>query len=257
MPSCESPAIILHHTDYGEADRIVTFLTPGHGRLKGFARAARKSRKRFGASLETFAEVQMSWSARNSGDLVSLRDAELISLRTGLRRNLETLALASYGCELNEALFDDSGIGVDAFRLLQAFLDHLDSEGFSVEARLLLEIRMLGISGYVPHLQHCAACFGPLPEGPVSFSAAADGSLCPACDGGRATLKIDRMTLGTFGRILLTPLTSFKDFRLSALSRKEGQSLLNDALQCHLHKPLKSLAMLNQFSPPETLKPDS
>ena len=47
-----SSAIILHHTDYGEADRIVTFLTPDHGRLKGFARAARKSRKRFGAALE-------------------------------------------------------------------------------------------------------------------------------------------------------------------------------------------------------------
>lgn len=246
-----SPAIILHHSDYGEADRIVTLLTPDHGRLKGFARAARKSRKRFGAALEPFAEVQLHWVSRSSGDLVSLREAELVKLRAGLRRNLETLTLAGYGCELTEALFDESGIGVEVFQLLQAFLDHLDSTGFSVEARLLMEIRMLSLAGYVPHLQHCAACFGALPDGPVSFLAAADGSLCPACDGGRATLRVDRLTLGSFGRILQTPLTRFADIRLSPRSRREGLALLGDALRCHLHRPLKSLAFLNRISPPE------
>lgn len=248
----DSPAIILQHSDYGEADRIVTFLTPDHGRLKGFARAARKSRKRFGASLELFAEVRLSWAVRPSGELVSLKDAELVSLRSGLRRDLETLSLASYGCELVEVLFDESGIGVEVFQLLQAFLDHLDVAGYSVEARLLMEIRMLSVAGYVPHLQHCAACFGPLPEGPVGFAAALDGSLCPACDNGRTVVKVDRMTLGTFGRILQTPLTRFSDFKLSPRSRREGRALLNDALRCHLHRPLKSLESLNRFSPEET-----
>ncbi len=257
MKSTISQAIILHHSDYGEADRIVTFLTPDLGRLKGFARAARKSRKRFGAALESFAEVRLHWVARSSGDLISLRDAELVNLRSGLRRDLETLTLASYGCELTEVLFDESGVGVEVFQLLQAFLDHLDSTGYSVEARLLLEIRMLSLAGYVPHLQHCAACFGPLPNGPVSFAAAADGSLCPACDGGRAAFKVDRLTLGTFGRILLTPLTSFAGFKLSPRSRREGRILLNDALQRHLHRPLKTLASLRRFSPIETLDEDS
>ena len=246
-----SQAIILHHTDYGEADRIVTFLTPDHGRLKGFARAARKSRKRFGAALEPLAEVQMHWVSRSSGDLVSLRDADLVKLRAGLRRDLETLTLAGYGCELTEVLFDDSGAGVEVFQLLQAFLDHLDSEGFSVEARLLLEIRMLSLSGYMPHLQHCADCSSPLPAGQVSFSAFHNGSLCAECDAGRVAIKVDRMTLGTFGRILETPLTRFSGFKLSPQSRQEGQALLNDALRCHLHRPLKSLEMLDRFSPEE------
>ena len=106
MKTHVSQAIILHHTDDGEADRIVSFLTPEHGRLKGFARAARKSRKRFGAALEPCAEVLLHWTARGSGDLVSLRDAELVDLHSGLRRDLETLTLAGYGCELAEVLFD-------------------------------------------------------------------------------------------------------------------------------------------------------
>ena len=243
-----SPAIILRHTDYGEADRIVTFLTPEYGRLKGFARAARKSRKRFGAALEPLAEVQLRWVARASGDLVSLRDAELVCLRAGLRRDLETLTLAAYGCELTEVLFDDAAAGVEVFRLLQAFLDHLDSEGFSVEARLLLEVRMLHVAGYMPPLQHCADCSGALPAGSVCFSALHNGSLCADCDAGRARIRVDRMTLGTLGRILETPLTLFSGFKLSPQSRREGQLLLDDALCCHLHRPLKSLDMLEAFS---------
>ena len=79
MSSQVSSAIILRHIDYGEADRIVTALTPDHGRLKGFARGARHSRKRFGAALEPFAEVRLHWSARPGGELVSVREAELVS----------------------------------------------------------------------------------------------------------------------------------------------------------------------------------
>lgn len=251
MKTISSPAIILHHSDYGDSDRIVTFLTPEFGRLKGFARSARKSRKRFGAALESFADVQLHWVLRRSGELVSLRDAELVSLRNGLRRNLETVILASYGCELTEALFDESGVGLEVFELLRAFLDHLDDQGFSVEARLLFELRILSIAGYVPHLEHCAQCFGALPNGQVSFSAVKDGSLCMACDGKHSQFKVNRMTLGTLGRILKTPLQQFSGFRLSALSRTEGLAITGDALRHHLHRPLKSLDMLCRFSPGE------
>ena len=94
MPLTISPAIVLRHVDYAEADRIVTVLTPDHGRLKGFARAARNSRRRFGASLEPFAEILLHWTARPGSELVSVREAELVNLHAGLRRDLETLALA-------------------------------------------------------------------------------------------------------------------------------------------------------------------
>jgi len=239
-----SPAIVLHHTNYGEADRIVTLLTPDYGRIKGFARSARKSRKRFGASLEMFAEVILHWTQRPGSDLASLREAELVRLRTGLRRDLETLALAGYGCELTGALFDDTVGAAETFTLLQAFLDHLDDEGFSAEARLLLEMRLLSQAGYVPHLQHCALCNAALPSGPVGFSAMRGGSLCDACGGRTADLHIDRMTLGTLGRILQTPVDRFDGFRLSPLSRFEGLAVAADALQCHLPGPLKSQSFM-------------
>lgn len=240
-----SQAIILRHIDYGEADRIVTALTPDHGQLKGFARGARKSRKRFGTSLEPFAEVRLHWSRRSGGELVSLREAELVNLRTGLRRDLETLALAGYGCELTEALYDEAVGAAEAYGLLRAFLDHLDAAGASAEAKMLLELRLLALAGIVPHLQHCAECHGALPDGLVGFNAARGGSLCPACGGEVVPLRIDRLTLGSLGRLLQTPAERFEGIRLGERSRREGAALLADALRDHLSRPLKSAAFLS------------
>jgi DNA repair protein RecO (recombination protein O) len=242
-----SPAIVLHHTDYGEADRIVTLLTPDYGRIKGFARNARKSRKRFGPALETFAEVRLHWQRRPGSELAILQEAELVQLRVGLRGNLETLALAGYGCELTGALFDETVGAAETFTLLKAFLDHLDASGYSPEARLLLELRLLSLAGYVPHLQHCAACNAALPAGPVGFSAARNGSLCDQCGGRHTDLHVDRMTLGTLGRILQTPLDRFEGFRLSPLSRSEGLAMVGDALRCHLPGPLRSQSFLDEL----------
>jgi len=244
-----APAIILRHSDYGEADRIVSFLTAEYGLVKGFARSARSSRRRFGAALEPLAEVGMHWQVRPGRELADLREADLINLHHGLRRDLPTLTLASYGCELAELLFGESGPAPELFALLQAFLDHLDSAGASVEARLLYELRILELAGYVPHLQHCAACFGPLSEGAVGFSAASNGSLCSGCGGDRLKIQVDRLTLGSLGRMLRTPPTSFAGFRLSPRSRSEGQVVLAEAITRHLPRPPKSLVLLDSLIP--------
>jgi DNA repair protein RecO (recombination protein O) len=244
MPLTISSAIVLRHVDYGEADRIVTLLTPDHGRLKGFARGARKSRKRFGAALEPFTEVLLHWAERGGGDLVSVREAELVDLHLGLRRDLETLALAGYGCELVEALYDEAVGFAEAFGLLRAFLGHLDCHGGSAEAKLLMELRLLALAGIVPHLQHCAECHGALADGPVGFQAERGGSLCAECGGERVALKVDRLTLGSLGRLLQTPAERFEGIRLTPRTLQEGNALLADSLRGHLRRPLKSAQFL-------------
>jgi len=247
MPVSISPAIVLRHIDYGEADRIVTVLTPDHGRLKGFARGARHSRKRFGPALQPFAEIRLHWAPRPGGELVSIREAELVALRLGLRRDLATLALAGYGCELTEALYEEAVGAAEAYGLLRAFLDHLDSAGASGEARLLLELRLLALAGIVPHLQHCAACHGALADGPVGVAAARGGSLCTACGGDTTALRVDRLTLGSLGRLLQTPAERFAGIHLSPRTLQEGAALLADALRGHLPRALKSAAFLGEM----------
>ena len=58
MPARQTPAIVLTVKDFGEADRLVTFLTPERGVLTGMAKHAKKSRKRFANVLEPLNRVE-------------------------------------------------------------------------------------------------------------------------------------------------------------------------------------------------------
>lgn len=238
-----SDAIILHHLDYGEADRIVAFLTPDHGFLKGFARNARKSRRRFGTALEPFSRVRLYWQPAR-GELVSLREAELVDLRAGLRADLGAIALAGYGCELTEALLGETPGHAGAFELLSAFLDHLAAGGTTAEIRLLIELRLLHLAGYLPHLLHCSDCNLTLTAGEAAFDPARGGGLCLACAGPAPRLAVG--TLGSLAKLLHAPPTAFAGIRLGERTLAEGGRALAAAVRLHLHRPLRTLAFLEQ-----------
>lgn len=242
-----SEAIVLRHTDYGEADRIVSLFTADHGLLKGFARSARKSRKRFGAALEPFARVRLLWRQRSSSNLVQLQEAELVELHPRLRSDLKAMALASYGCELVEQLFGEGGEHPEVFDLLASLLASLDRQGGCAEHRLLLELRLLRLSGHEPHLLHCSLCGGGLPE-EARFSPVHNGSLCPNCDvpGSRA---VRLSTLGSLARCRESNLRRFDGYRLGERTLGEGAPLITACLDQVLPHPVKSRSFLERLGP--------
>lgn len=249
MQICVSEAIVLRHIDYGEADRIVSLLTLDHGLLKGFARGARKSRKRFGPALEPFAQVRVTWKDGGRGELVSLQEAELVDLRTGLRSELTSLALAAYGCELIEEFSSAGEVHEEMFFLLRAFLDALQQGEGLAECRSLFELRLLNLVGYIPHLLHCAACGGGLPEDDICFAAEQGGPLCRACEGDGRGLRVSQLTLGSLSRCLRGPLEQFAGVRFGTRTRQEAEDLLHQALRTCLHRPLRTAVFLDRVWP--------
>ncbi len=247
MQQQNSEAIILHHLDYKDADRIITFFSLEQGRLKGFAYNARKSRKRFGTALEPFSHVRLAWTSKAIGDMVSLQEAELVELHSGLRRNVAALGLASYGCELVEDLLGEGQAQPEVFHLLRAFLGHLAKNGLSLEARLLFELRLLSLVGYAPHFLHCASCNAPLEGEQACFSAKEGGCLCLDCAPASGPIKVSVMTFGTLGRSLQSPVTLFEGFRFSDRTLEEAGRILSEALRQHLSRPPKSLAFMEQM----------
>ncbi|MDD2582009.1 MAG: DNA repair protein RecO [Desulfuromonadaceae bacterium] len=149
-------AFVISSSDYGESDRIVSLFTLEHGRLKGFARGARNSRKRFGPALETFARIDLQLNRKDG--LSSLRSADVITLYSGIRCVLGAIAHGLYACELVECLTPEGQPLPRLYRLLAAYLERLDS-GHSDDAdRRLFEINLLNILGYRPSLQRCGRC---------------------------------------------------------------------------------------------------
>jgi len=237
---CE--AVVLRHVDYGEADRIVSLLTASDGVQKGFARAARNSRKRFGAALEPFSQVIVHWRT-GRGQLWSLQEMELLSSRCGLRSELGRLALASYAVELIELLLEEGESHQQIYQLLCAFLDFIDQGGELASARLLFELRLIYLLGYIPHLLHCSECLRIFSDEPVRFAAERGGSLCLECARGSG-IEVDLGTIGSLARSLNVGHQQFAGFRFGPLTLDQGSRMLSQVLDSILHRPLKSVKFL-------------
>lgn len=249
MAEHSSPALVLRLLDYGEADRIVTLFTPELGRIKGFARHARKSRKRFGAALELFTSVEIFWGARQRGDLLRLESVESKALRIGLRNRLEAFALASYASELIELFLAEGQAQPELYELLTALLDHLEQGGDVPTARLLYELRLVDLLGYRPHFRRCGLCGAGVGHGRVRFDLHSGGAVCPDCSGRLTGLEVSAGTLGSLARCAQTDPTRFADIRLGPVTLEEGGRILQQVLASHWSRSPRSLDFLNQMVP--------
>ncbi len=238
-------AIVLRRIDYGESDLIVSLLTAERGVLRGYARAGRKSVKRFGSALEPFSQIEIRCQP-GRGELLTLHDADLISSRRGLRLSLPTLALAGYAVELLEMLLPEGEGQPELFCLLQGYLDYLARQGNPELARLLFELRLVQHLGYIPHLLHCSECFIQFGEDEIAFAPARGGSLCTSCAGDSPLLRVGLGTLGSLSRSLQTPIGLFEGFCLGPKTLGEGSALLSLVLQSLLPRSPKSLRFLQQ-----------
>ena len=100
MTERQTPAIVLTVREYGEADLLVNFLTPGYGPLTGIAKHARKSRRRFAHCLEPLSRVVFFLSPRSGRDLEFLQKGELVKSFPALRRDLKRLGAAAILAEV-------------------------------------------------------------------------------------------------------------------------------------------------------------
>lgn len=241
VPS-RSEGIVLRHINYGEADRIVTIYSADCGLRKGFAKSARNSRKRFGAALDPFTRAVFAWS-RGRGDLWMLRDAEMMTSHQGLRTDLERLSLAGYGAELIDMLAGDSEDHQRIYDVIAGFLDYLDRGGDVAVARTLLELRLVYLLGYIPHLLHCSDCLKIFQDEEIRFDALRGGSLCLAC-AGTSTERVALGSVGSLARCLRVSHRQFDGFRFGQATIVDSRMILGQVLRQLLPREPKSLKLL-------------
>jgi len=132
-------AFVLSTLDYGDSDRVVSLFSLEHGRIKAFARGAKKSRKRFGAALETFARIETQ--VRFKEGLSTLLQADIITVYPGIRADLGRIAHALYACELVEAMTPEGQPLPRLYRLFAAWLDRMETEAAVEDDRRFFEIK--------------------------------------------------------------------------------------------------------------------
>ena len=183
MEPKKTEAIILRTRDFGESDCIVTVFSPLYGALKGIAKGARRSSKRFVNSLNIFSYVNMEFNDRRSGDLVWLDSCELIDGFVGIRLHYNLLSKASYVVELTETLFPLNVPSHEMFQLLRWALGAI-SEGRDLDRTMLIfQTRALRIGGFSINTAKCGICGRVYKgEGRALFHPRTGSIVCMACE---------------------------------------------------------------------------
>lgn len=244
-------AVILNTYDFSESDRIISFMTREHGRLKGIAKGARRSRKRFVNNIEPMSHSTLVLSSTEKNELVLIVDAALISGFSGLKTDIDRLSLGYYLLELTAEMTAEGQVLPQVFTLLTDFLRLIEdaAEPYAETLVRVFEIRLLSQLGYMPHLDGCVACKTPLSEGPtVLFSSARGGALCRTCSAGTGNLV--GLSIGTARFLAMAEeLETDKLQRLKPAAEclKECDAALSDFIRFQIGKELKTRRFLDKM----------
>lgn len=238
ITDCE--AVVLAAADFAEADRIVTLFTREQGKVRAVARHAKRSVRRFGGALETFARLRVQLVLKEG--LCSLRGTDIISVFPAIRGELAKIGHAGYGCELIDRLLPEALVNPRLYRLLVSYLEYLDASPPTPDDRRFFEVNLLNILGYRLPLERCAGCGADLAGSGTNLFTATGELLCGQC-GGRGR-PVGTETLLLLKRSMETGRFGVVRFPRQALS--EAGAILDAAIGSHLVRPLNSLLFLQE-----------
>src|SRR5215212_9039112 len=118
MRIARTEAIILHTLPARERDKLVVFLTPDHGKLKGFAYGARAIKSRFGAALEPLAKVRIGYLEKEGEEVVRIESVDLVRSLFPAQQNLVSSVAATYIAELVDTFAQSRDPAELIYRLL-------------------------------------------------------------------------------------------------------------------------------------------
>jgi len=219
MPPYKEQGVVLRSIKLGEADKIVTVMTQGSGKVRAVAKGIRKTTSRFGARLEPFTHVSlMLYHGR--GQLDTITQAEIIAPHMAIREDLGLFAAG------------------------ETMLEAVDKVAEEHERNVRLALLLL--AGFHPSLTACAVCGAADPQ---LFSPGMGGAVCPTCaEGGVA--PVSRAALARLQQLAAVNLNDAGDVvETDVRIRKESRGLLYGFAEYHLERRMRSLPMLARSAP--------
>ncbi|WKZ83200.1 MAG: DNA repair protein RecO [Acidimicrobiia bacterium] len=166
--------IVLRSFPFGEADRVVVMLSPNHGRLRAVAKGVRRTKSRFGGRLEPFTHVDLVlYEGRN---LDTITQVSVIEAFPRVRGDLDRVLAAGTMVEAIDAVVQENEGSRRSFLLLQRGLRALEAKPAHPDVIASFLLKLAGVVGIAPALDHCAGCGRR--EDLSRFSFAGGGVLC-------------------------------------------------------------------------------
>ena len=243
-------AIVLSRFDLGEADRVLTLITPTSGKLKVIAKGIRRPTSRLGGSLEPFAELTVALARGRTFDVVTQVSVGHAWLK--LRDSLESTATAWYLAELADRSLEERHAAEPLYLLLRRAYELLDAEMAPSRVARWYEMHLLDELGQRPEVDRCVECDRVLgADERFRWVPILGGILCARCPGPpheRTGVTLEGLKLlKAYQRLDIEAIAAL---RLAAAVEREVEAALRDFVRNALEREARSLAFLDEVRSP-------
>src|SRR3954451_16559287 len=243
----KTEAVVLRSFRLGEADRVLHVYTADRGRVGAVAKGVRRTKSRFGARLEPLSHVELMLH-QGSGELQSVTGADLRSSHHEAREDPYRLSVGLIGAEAMLRLFTEQEANDRAFTALTRFLDVLDETPAQPTARpapgppvLSFQLKLLWLSGYLPHLTSCAEC-AETGVALVGYSPRSGGAVCAACASRTEALGLSADGIAGSEALLGSPLSDAADAGLGERASRDALKVITSSYEYHGGFRLRTLS---------------
>ena len=243
--SKQSEALILRTYPFHEADLLVTFFTRTEGKIRGVAKAAKKSKRRFGGALEPLTYVTAHWAEREKQELVRLDSCDIISSPLTTEMTYPRVVALSYVAEVIDQLLPDREPSDDIFRLTLAVVKQLQSPSVWMPLTYF-DLWIVRLIGLLPDLNACVMCGTVLNGSQAFFHPLADGLLC-ADDKRLASTEISADSRALAAEMFRSSLDRLKGDPWPRSRGADLRRFLSQRIERHIERKLVTAAMLERI----------
>jgi len=251
MPRSErairTQAIILKRRDFGEADRLLTVLTPEHGKIDVIAKGARKPTSHKTGHVELFTRADML--IHTGRELGIVAQAEMVAPYLGIREDLGRGAYASYCAELLDRFTAEGDQDYhNLFSLLDDTLNYLCSDDDPRLAVRYFEIHLLDAVGFRPELNECVVSREVVKPEDQFFSYALGGVVSASYGHeGASSVPIPVSTLKLLRHMQRSPYGHVKTLTISRALHDDAERILLGYITYVLERKLQSVDFIRRI----------
>jgi DNA repair protein RecO (recombination protein O) len=240
----ESDAIVLRTYPLREADLLVTLFTRAEGKIRGVARSAKKSNRRFGGALEPLTYVRVFYDVRERQELARLDACEVLDSPLATEVSYARAVALAHVAELLDELLPDGEANDAIFRLTLSVLHVMAGSDVWMPVTYF-ELWLTRLLGLLPELTECIVCGRGLNGSKAYFHALADGLMC-AGDKRLASSEISCESRALAAQMFKAPVESFAGDPWPKTQAADLRKFLVQVLQRHIEKKIITAGMLEK-----------
>jgi len=245
MPLKESEAIVLRTYPLREADLLVTLFTRMEGKVRGVARSAKKSKRRFGGALEPLTYVKALYEDRERQELTRLDSCEVIESPMATEVSYPRAVALAHVAELLDELLPDREANDAVFRLAISVIAELRGPEIWM-AVTYFDLWMTRLMGYLPDLSECVVCGRALNGSRAFYHVLADGLMC-GDDKRLASSELSAASRILAAQMFRAPVEGFAGMAWPKEQGADLRKFVKQTLQRHIEKKLVTAGMLEKI----------